>query len=258
MATPKAPLANATSAVLQRMLGGNVEPAVLAAEFNDLLRNRPTLQEVADGTDEALAWVGRINATVQAWNAGEATIFSTIELELNGPPFVRESERAYRRLIALLHKALASLRLEIVPPEGFALEPGKVFDYFDGLRKIIERASSDLLFVDPYLDADFVARYLPYTPAGVPIRLLTKYKLSTLLPAVDAFVAQHKIPVQVRSVNELHDRYLFVDRLQCFQSGASFKDGAAKAPTSVTQITDAFAAMLKTYEDIWVGAKVER
>ena len=29
-----------------------------------------------------------------------------------------------------------------------------------------------------------------------------------------------------------------------------------KAPTTVTQIIDAFPAVLKTYEDLWTGGKV--
>jgi hypothetical protein len=42
-------------------------------------------------------------------------------------------------------------------PEG----QGLVFDYFDGIRKQIELAKTELFFVDPYLDSDFVSRYLP-------------------------------------------------------------------------------------------------
>jgi hypothetical protein len=53
------------------------------------------------------------------------------------------------------------------------------------------------------------------------------------------------------------NRYVFVDRLSCYQSGASFKDGAKSAPTTLTQITDAFAPVLKTNEDIWSRAQVE-
>jgi hypothetical protein len=47
-----------------------------------------------------------------------------------------------------------------------------------------------------------------------------------------------------------------VDGLSCFQSGASFKDGAKKAPTTLTQITDAFTAVLETYEQLWTKSEV--
>ena len=51
---------------------------------------------------------------------------------------------------------------------------------------------------------------------------------------------------------------MIVDQAACYQSGASFKDGAKKAPTTLTQITDAFPVVLQIYEDLWSQAKVER
>ena len=70
-------------------------------------------------------------------------------------------------------------------------------------------------------------------------------KLTTLLPAVDLFVKQNGATIHVRSAPNFHDRYFFVDGASCYQSGASFKDGAKSAPTTLTQIVDAFTAMLK-------------
>jgi len=64
--------------------------------------------------------------------------------------------------------------------------------------------------------------------------------------------------ISVRSAGGFHDRYVFVDGAACYHSGASFKDGAVKAPTTLTQITDAFSAVLKTYEDVWAVGTVER
>ena len=143
-------------------------------------------------------------------------------------------------------------------PMTAAFDAGKLFDYFDEVRKIIEPAASDVLFVDPYLDAEFVSRYLPHVKAGIPVRLLTRERLPSLLPAVDALARQSGMAINVRSAGSFHDRYVFVDRTACYHSGASFKDGAVKSPTILTQITDAFAAVLKTYEDAWTSGKVER
>jgi hypothetical protein len=82
--------------------------------------------------------------------------------------------------------------------------------------------------------------------------------MSTLLPAVEMFVRQRGTIVQVRSSTALHDRYLFVDRKACYLSGASFQDGAKRAPATLTQILDAFQAMFDTYERLWNSGKVER
>jgi hypothetical protein len=148
--------------------------------------------------------------------------------------------------------------METVGPLSLPVAHGQVFDYFDEVRKIIELAKQDLLFVDPYLDAEFVSRYLSHVSKGVTIRLLARERLTTLLPAVDLFAKQSGCTVEVRSAQHFHDRYVFVDRNACYQSGASFKDGAKSAPTMLNQITDASAAMLQTYEDKWSKAKRER
>ena len=134
-------------------------------------------------------------------------------------------------LVTLLQQARHDLRMQTLGPVNVAVSHGMVFDYFDEIRKIIELAKQDLLFVDPYLDAEFISRYLPQVPVGVNTRLLAR---------------------------ESHDRYLLVDRNACYQSGASFKDGARSAPTTLTQITDAFGAMLTTYEDLWSHSTIVR
>ena len=138
------------------------------------------------------------------------------------------------------------------------VQTGMVFDYFEGIRRLIELAKTDLFFVDPYLEASFVANYLPLAAPNVSIRLLAREKLRALLPAVGHYSMQFKRPIEVRSSAGFHDRYVFVDRKSCHQSGASFKDGAKNSPTTVTEITDACAAVMDTYERLWSAARVER
>jgi hypothetical protein len=85
---------------------------------------------------------------------------------------------------------------------------------FYEMRKVIALANLDVFFIDPYLDEEFVTRYLPHIRNGVDIRLLTSdlKKLTQLLPAVDLFTQQNGYTVSVRSTTGLHDRYIFVDR----------------------------------------------
>jgi hypothetical protein len=73
---------------------------------------------------------------------------------------------------------------------------------------------------------------------------------------VEAFVVQHGSSISVRSSQDMHDRFVIVDGTEAYQSGASFKDGAKKAPTTLTQITDAFAVLKAQYEDRWNAGTV--
>jgi hypothetical protein len=238
---------------MENLLGKYVAPEVLA-ELDDILATKPSSTEI--GNHDALAWIGRVKAALHSWDSVQATNMITIEPRLHSG-MLRDTERGYREILTLIHQARSELRLRVAPA-GVVAGKGMVFDYFDGVRKAIETASSDLLFVDPYLDADFVSRYLAFVPPRVQMRLLTREKLATLLPAVDAFAAQRQEKLQVRSSDKMHDRYVFIDGRECYQSGASFKDGARNAPTTLTPIVDAFPAVKQTYEAMWASAKVER
>jgi hypothetical protein len=74
---------------------------------------------------------------------------------------------------------------------------------------------------------------------------------------VKALIGLEQADVELRTTSGLHERYIFVDRATCYHSGASFKDGARSAPTTISQIIDAFDAMAKTYEALWNGGKIE-
>lgn len=228
----------------------------LLAELEDILRNTPSRQTIFNETDENYSWLGRVAAALEAWDMVKGTM-ARIQIDNIQNPLARISEDGLRKTLTTLHQARHQLRMKTTGPLSLAVSNGKIFDYFDEIRKILETANNDVLFVDPFLDAEFVSRYLPNIKSGVSIRLLARERLLTLLPSVNAYRVQSQQLIEVRSAPGFHDRYIFVDRNSCYQSGASFKDGAKKSPTTVTQITDAFTAMHSTYEDMWNNAKHE-
>jgi hypothetical protein len=229
----------------------------LLVEIEDVIRTMPPQPTLRHATTESLEWLGRVSAVLTVWNHG-IVIGLSIYIQNFGHRDDDVAESAFRQVMVWLHQARQQLRMEMLAPTNVAVAQGMVFDYFDEIRRSIELAKQDLLFVDPYLDAEFVSRYLPYVAAGVTVRLLARQRLTTLLPAVDTFARQAGIKKEVRSAPHFHDRYIFAEKVSCYQSGASFKDGAKKAPTTLTQITDAFPAVRKTYEDLWSGAHIER
>jgi hypothetical protein len=230
----------------------------LLVEIEDIIRAMPPRATIRHQTAENVAWFGRVSAAIERWNSSKSALVKEY-LDLffsNG--HARETGYGFTKLLTLLHQAQNDLRLETLGPANIAIPHKMFFHYFEEIRKIIELARQDLLFVDPYLDAEFVSRYLPNVATDVMIRLLAREELATLLPAVDAFAQETGATIEIRPAPHFHDRYVFVDRASCYQSGASFEDGARSAPTTITQITDAFVVVLKTYENIWNGAKVER
>lgn len=231
-----------------------IPPEQLLADIEDVIRTMPPNESLGNDTPDVLAWLGRASAVVHARDSPKAILMfdnnvSKLSSSLN-------YTLAVRAIHVMLHQARHDLRMKTVGPLSVAIPTGAPFDYFDELRQAIEMARSDLLFIDPYLDAEFVSRYLPHVSSGVVVRLLGREKMSSLISAVHIHRQQSPLVIELRSAQGFHDRYMFTDGVTCHQSGASFKDGAKKAPTTLTQITDAFVAMRSTYETLWSTATI--
>lgn len=245
----------------------------------DLIRTCPPQSSFIDPENhEILSWLGRTNAVLTNWDSTQSDTTDSNSIQLkefiqvlqkdpgNPPSFtaslitppnyfinLRNIRNAYRGIQTILHKARYDLMMKTSGPLSIAISEGRPFDYFDEIRKIVSEAHDEILFVDPYLDADFVSQYLPQIRSEVQVKLLTSEKRSSsLVPAVKNYILQSELQVEVRiCTSKIHDRFVFVDGENCYQSGASFKDGAKKSPTTITQITDAFDVVIETYRRMW-------
>ena len=227
----------------------------LLVEVEDLLRTMPPRDTLASQGDEQLAWLGRAGAVIRELGPKFEIDFSMSISRLHAYRSP-DAHRGAAEIVMLLKRAEYQLRLDTVGPRSSVAASGNVFDYFDEIRKIIELASSDILFVDPYLDAEFVSRYLPHVKAGVSIRLLGRELIASLAPAAKLYAQQNGRKVEVKSAGGFHDRFIFIDKQAGYLSGGSFKDGPRKAPSTITQVTDAITSTLAIYEGIWNGGTV--
>lgn len=228
----------------------------LLGEVEDLLRNMPERSTIRHELDENFSWLGRVSAVIEEWDKAKIARLNPALSIFRGMN-AREAGSALREIITLLHQARHALRMKTVGPISVVVGTGSVFDYFDEIRKILEAATSDIFIIDPYLDVEFVSRYLGSVKDNVNVRMLAREKLNTLIPSAQAFTQQHGTVIEIRSCAGFHDRFIIIDNSSCYQSGASFKDGAKKSPTTLTQITDAFTATQKTYEDLWANADIK-
>jgi hypothetical protein len=234
----------------------NIPSEQLLWHLEELIRAMPTESTLGDDSADSAAWCGRASALVERWDGVKGVSFRHEIDNFNSRPSAYRDRKHYKNMLTTLHQARADLQLRTSGPMSVPIPKGGVFSYFDEVRKIAQTAKVDLFFVDPYLDADFVSNYLPHATPGVHVRLLTEKKLTTLLPAVQNFRLQYSSNITVKSSSGLHDRFVFIDGLSCYQSGASFKDGGKSSPTTLTQITDAFDAVKQVYESIWSTATI--
>jgi hypothetical protein len=218
-------------------------------EIEELIRTRPPKSTIRHDSDENIEWLGRAQAVVRRWDQAKSISFEMDVKSIHSP--IGQGSVGYLNVLILLNMARYDLKMFVEPTTDIVVEAGKTYQYFEHIRRFIELSTSEIFFIDPYINADFVSRYLIHVKEGVKIKILTKEYLSKLVPAIQVFSEERKIQVEVRSATELHDRYLITDKKNCYQSGTSFKDGAKNAPTTLVEIHDAFKAVLQTYEAIW-------
>lgn len=223
-----------------------IDQKQLLVEVEELIRSAPQGYVEASTRHE---WLGNVSALLASSLGGHSVVESFLFAMKNYG--VRHKATSYGQIIVSLHEVRRVLQWKTKTPTGVVIGPGMVFDYFDEIRKIIEQAKDEIFFVDPYMNHEFVSKYMKLINSNIKVRLLTNSSTDSLITALDLFTKQSGIDVEIRTSNSLHDRFIFVDRRDCYLSGASFKDGAKRSPTAIAQITDAFDALLDCYEKIW-------
>lgn len=221
------------------------------AEFDQALRSMPNRQTLHHDRSDNHEWLGGVAGLVMLADPIRGIIFKGDVDKLYS--IVNNPNEISQKILVTLQQLRTEYRLKSGGPLTVAFSAGRPFDYFDEVRKLLEVATSEVFVVDPYLGAEFVSRYLPYVKSGVKVRLLIENQVTQVKPAVELFRQQNSLVIELRKSKGLHDRYIFIDKTECFHSGATFKDGAAKSATTLTQITDAFAPVLAIYEAAWAS-----
>lgn len=233
-----------------------------AALLRDALSNRPE----DPWSEESAAWFADVVGIVSAYDTTAALPLQTLiprvtdrHSGLMSPILANSTLNAQAEFATRARALLTQLQLSTNTFITRQLGAGAVHDYFEEVRQLIAAAVRDVLFIDPYIDATLVTRYLPQIPKGVTIRLLTAERQSVALrQSLNIFQQQHGTTAELRAVPDrsLHDRHLVIDGRDVYQSGASFKDGARNAPTSINQIVDVATDLIRAHETNWAAALV--
>ena len=226
----------------------------LLNEINELLRTMPPKDNVLADDQETFAWLGRASAILTQWNQYSGLGTALMSLRSSA---AATRNRGYHELMVLIHQARSDLLMKTGGPAQVTFAQGKPHDYYDHVRKIIEQAATELFFVDRYLNSDFVARYLPAVKPGVAVRLIAREAIHSLIPAVELFAQQHRLTIEVRASQSIHQRVFFIDRKFGYTSGDSFKDGAFSSAATVAELTDAFAPTFSHYETLWAASETQ-
>lgn len=234
-------------------------PELLFA-LDELVRTKPDDGQIlVNPTPENHDWVGRARALISAWDRSRETTFRMQTDLLFGALNTYDLARAsLAATMNTIQEARNELRLITGGRISGAFDAGQPFEFYDELRKVIETAQRDVLFVDRWMGADFVASYLPHVRPGISVRLLTRDLLDKLTASVAALVAQSPSQIAIRTSKNFHGRFLCIDGTRAFLVDASFKDAAKSAPAALIELSDTAAASITQYEAVWTAATVVR
>jgi hypothetical protein len=252
-------------------MGGNplrkMESAALYAQLGRLIESTPPLavpiphlkDQYYPLTQDQMMWLGRAESLVSE----SLGLTGDIEFKSIMQKFDRYRPWAATEIAKIMYRALAQIEMELpTPATGAFIPTGNAFDAVKAVQRIFATATSDLLVVDPYLDAKFFTDFAELIPEGISVRLLADGagKISTLNSPLIAWRKQYGTTrptnVRVAQSRTLHDRLIATNGKRVWTIGQSFNALATRAPTSFVE-ADSETAKLKfeAYGKIWDAAE---
>ena len=221
----------------------------LLAEMRSLVDNPPDINSHTTLLRDHFTWLGRAHALVASWNAMEAVSISVCA-DFIAVNFGTEGNLG--KILTILHRAIATLELQVPTQSDQVFGPGAVYDFFKTLRDLLATAKQLILIVDPYLDEQIFDSYLSTVDSNVIVKLLTDKHSVSLKPTLHKFLSQKKMSVEIRTSKLIHDRVVFLDNSSCWVLGQSIKDAAVAKPTYLAPLSkDIVKQKYIVYDQIW-------
>jgi hypothetical protein len=230
-----------------------MDKVALLAELRALAADVSDFATYSPSSRLHLEWLGKAHALISRWDRNEAFFFKNTA-DFLGMDLTHDMNVG--KLLGALHRAIADLELQVPELPSQVFGPGAVYDFHKALLELLASATTELLIVDPYLDEQIFDAYISTVQPKVVVRLLTQKHAASLSSAVQKFILQNKMSVEVRSTKEIHDRVIFLDGRSCWVLGQSIKDAAKTKTTYLAPLSPDTSQLKKAeYKRIWAVSK---
>ena len=132
--------------------------------------------------------------------------------------FENETNHKFEQVFKLIEK------LDL--PKTALFYNGEWFDAFDFIVGIIRKAAKSIILVDPYCDNKALS-FLKYKSEGVEVLICNTSKSKLENEELSRFESQYGA-IKVRTLTNLHDRFLIIDEEECYDLGASLNYAGKK------------------------------
>ena len=139
------------------------------------------------------------------------TLFTLAKLQNRQIEFENETNNKFDEILKLISK--------VDLPKQALFFAGQFYDAYEFISEIIRKANSSIILIDPYCDSRaFVFLKNKKETAHLTICISKLSKLDT--DEIEKFELQYG-KIDVKHLDDNHDRYLIIDNEECFQLGAS-------------------------------------
>jgi len=120
-------------------------------------------------------------------------------------------------------------------PKQMTFFDGQWFDAYDFISALFEKAEISILLIDPYCDRH-AFMYCAKKKAGVTLKICLGEHANLSDEDIEAFAKQYG-PITIKQDVRFHDRYLILDRKECYHIGTSLNH-AGKLVYGIYRIED--------------------
>ena len=132
--------------------------------------------------------------------------------------FESETNLKFERVFKLIE------RLDL--PKTALFYDGEWFDAFDYIVALIRRAKESIILIDPYCDSSALS-FLKYRNEGVDTLICNGPKSKLDNEEITRFESQYGA-IEVKTLTDLHDRFLIIDGKECYDLGTSLNYAGKK------------------------------
>ena len=138
-------------------------------------------------------------------------LFTLAKLQNRQIEFENETNNKFDEILKLISK--------VDLPKQALFFAGQFYDAYEFISEIIRKANSSIILIDPYCDSRaFVFLKNKNETAHLTVCISKLSKLDT--DEIEKFELQYG-KIDVKHLDDNHDRYLIIDNEECFQLGAS-------------------------------------
>lgn len=132
--------------------------------------------------------------------------------------FENETNRKFDEILKLISK--------VDLPKQAIFSAGQFYDAYEYISSIVRRANHSIILIDPYCDAK-IFTFLKNKKESVELTVCSSRLSKLEKEEIEKFESQYG-KINIKNLDDNHDRYLIIDIEECYQLGASLNYAGKK------------------------------